>query len=154
MEVLNSMAPLFTMFAAIASACAIFIANGIAKSARDFEQNMVLNQREIELIGKALEKLAIYEVWCKSGGAGENINYHASNEVEYVSRDKAYKQIPIDVKCILIRLSSRSVMLESQLTQWEYGFIKEDGNGYSLEEHLISEKIRSLRTIRAGGLYC
>lgn len=152
-ETLNSMAPVFTMFAAIASALAIFNANEISRSVRDFQQNIILNQREIELIGKTLEKLAIYEIWCKSGGTGEGVNYHDSNEVEYASRDEAFVQIPIDVKFLLIQLSSRSVKLESQLTKWENGFIKKVGNSYLFEEHLISEKIQLLREIRAGGLY-
>lgn len=151
-EILNSMLPIFSMFAAIASTLAVFKANEIARSARDFQKNSILNQREIELIGKALEKLSIYDVWCKSGGAGENVNYHDSNETEYASRDGAFIQIPMDVKILLILLSSHSKKLESRLIEWEHDFIKKTGDCYNFEESLIGEKIRSLRAIRAGGL--
>lgn len=151
-DFLNSISPFFSAFAAIASFFAICKANDIAKTVRDFQKNSVLNSREIELIGKALEKLSIYDVWCKPNCSGQDVNYHESSEVEYSSRDDAFMQIPRDVKFILIQLSSHSEKLEELLSKWENGFISKIGNDYAFADELVSEKIKSLRSIRAGGL--
>lgn len=151
-EILNSIAPILSAIAAIASAFAVYKANEIAKAVRDFQKNSVLNHREIKLIGKALEKLNIYDVWCKPDSSGQDINYHDSSETEYNNRDDASMQIPRDVKFILIQLSSHSAKLESLLNEWEDGFIIKVGSDYTFTENLVSEKIKLLRTIRAGGL--
>jgi hypothetical protein len=149
---LESIAPIILAIAAIASAFAVFKANEIANAVERFQKNSVLNQREIELIGKALEKLCIYSVWCKLGGAGENVNYHDSNEVEYDSRGDATLQIPRDVKYIVIQLSAHSDTLQKKLEQWESGFITKLGNDYCFQEGLIQSKISELRSIRSDGL--
>lgn len=152
LDFLNTISPIFSALAAIASVFAVYKANEIAKTVRDFQKNSVLNSREIELIGKALEKLSIYDTWCKPNCSGEDVNYHQSNEVEYTTRDDATLQIPRDVKFILIQLSSHSEILEKLLIEWENGFIAKTGNDYAFIDELVSEKIQSLRSIRAGGL--
>ncbi|WP_379544248.1 hypothetical protein [Psychrobacter sp. R86515] len=151
-EVLKSIAPVISAIAAMTSAFAVFKANDIANTVKNFQRNTLLNQREIELIGKALEKLNIYSVWCKDDGAGNNVNYHDSNEIEYKSRDDAWSQIPKDVKFILIQLTSHSERLETLLLDWEKGFIHKVGESYRFEDSLVSAKIASLRSIRSGGL--
>jgi hypothetical protein len=151
-EILKSIAPIISAIAAIASVFAVFKANDIANTVKNFQRNTLLNQREIELIGKALEKLSIYSVWCKNDCAGNDVNYHDSNETEYTSRDDAWSQIPRDVKFILIQLTSHSERLETLLLDWEKGFINKSGESYSFEDSLVSEKIASLRSIRSGGL--
>jgi hypothetical protein len=151
-KLLESIAPIVSSIAAIASVFAVFKANELAKTVKDFQRNTLLNQREIELIGKALEKLNIYNVWCKEDGAGNDVNYHDSNETEYNTRDDAWSQIPRDVKFILIQLTSHSEKLESLLLKWEEGFILKSGESYHFNESLVSEKIQSLRSIRSGGL--
>jgi len=151
-KILELISPIISAIAAIASVVAVFKANDIANTVKDFQRNCLLNQREIELIGKALEKLNIYNVWCKPDGAGSDVNYHDSNEVEYSTRDEASSQIPRDVKFILIQLTSHSERLESLLINWESGFIIKIGDDYQFEDNLVSEKIKSLRAIRSGGL--
>ncbi|MBB1320447.1 hypothetical protein [Shewanella sp. SR43-8] len=151
-KILESIAPIVSSIAAIASFFAVLKANEIAKTVKYFQRNTLLNQREIELIGKALEKLNIYNVWCKEDSAGIDVNYHDSNETEYNSRDDACLQIPIDVKFILIQLTSHSEKLEFLLLKWEEGFILKSGKTYHFNESLVSEKIQSLRAIRSGGL--
>ena len=151
-DILKLLTPIFSVIAAIASVFAVFKANDIASTVKDFQRNTLLNQREIELIGKALEKLNIYSVWCKTDGAGNDVNYHYSNETKYKSRDDAWAQIPRDVKFILIQLTSHSERLESLLLNWEKGFIHKTGEVYHLEDGLVSTKIRSLRSIRSAGL--
>lgn len=151
-EILKSIAPIISAIAAIASVFAVFKANDIANTVKDFQRNTLLNQREIELIGKALEKLSIYSVWCKDDGAGNDVNYHDSSETEYESRDDAWSQIPRDVKFILIQLTSHSERLEALLLDWEKGFIHKIGESYHFEDSLVSAKITSLRSIRSGGL--
>jgi len=146
-ELINIIVPLFSMLAALASAYAVFKTNQIAKSARDFQKNTILNQRQIELVGKALEKLTIYNVWCKSGGAGDNINYHDSDETEYESRDEAFLKIPKDLKLILIKLSSYSKELEKQVNDFQKGFIINEGDDYFIDENKISEKVETLRVM-------
>ena len=151
-KILESISPIISAIAAIASAFAVFKANDIANTVKDFQKNSILNEREIELIGKALEKLNIYKVWCKTDAAGNDVNYHDSNETEYNTRDDAWSQIPRDVKFILIQLTSHSERLESLLTVWESDFIKRTGNDYHFEDSLVSDKIKSLRAILSGGL--
>lgn len=151
-EILKLIAPIISAIAAIASVFAVFKANDIANTVKDFQRNTLLNQREIELIGKALEKLCIYSVWCKDDGAGNDVNYHNSSETEYATRDDAWLQIPMDVKFILIQLTSHSERLETLLLEWEKGFIHKTGESYRFEDCLMAEKITSLRTIRSGGM--
>ena len=64
-ETVNSIFYVLSTIAAIASAFAIYRSNKTAKAVKNIQKNIILNQREIELIGKALEKLNIYNVWCK-----------------------------------------------------------------------------------------
>jgi hypothetical protein len=152
LKILESIAPIISAIAAIASVVAVFKANEIAKTVKNFQRNTLLNQREIELLGKALEKLSIYNAWCKTDSVGNDVNYHDSNETEYESRDDAWAQIPRDVKFILIQLSSHSERLESLLIEWEKGFITKAGESYSFDDSLVLQKIKYLRTIRSGGL--
>ena len=151
-EVLSLIIPLLSVFAALASAYAVFKANEIAVAVRRFQKNSILNQREIELLGRALEKLNIYDVWCKQDGSGSNVNYHNSNETEYVTRDDASNQIPRDIKFILIQLSSHSERLESLTSEWESDFIIMVANDYHIKDELVTEKIKQLRAILASGL--
>ncbi|WP_028863983.1 hypothetical protein [Psychromonas aquimarina] len=151
-ETINLFAPLLAAIATIASAVAVFKANEIAMAVKNFQKNSILNQRELELIGKALEKLSIYDAWCKPGAKGENVNYHESNESEYKARDEAEIQIPRDIKFILIQLSAHSDNLESQLDEWEENFIIKTGDNYFLDAAQIRNKILSLRSIRSCGL--
>ncbi|HDY7754593.1 TPA: hypothetical protein RQL25_004610 [Vibrio vulnificus] len=149
---LDSITPFVSAIAALASAFAVFKANDIALTAKNFHKNSVLNQRELELLGKAIEKLSIYDVWCKTGGAGESINYHDSNEVEYSSRDDATMQIPRDLKYLLIQLSAHSEELNAKLIEWESDFISKVGDSYMLKDELVPVKIKALREIRSGGM--
>jgi hypothetical protein len=146
------MAPVFTMFAAIASALAIFKANEIASSLKRFQRNSFLNRRELNLLNRALELLKIYEVWCTDNGAGSDVNFHDSNETSYESRDDAWSQIPRDIKFLLIQLSSHSNRLEQLLTEWEKGFLEKISSSYVLKDEQVKEKIKSLREIVSGGL--
>ncbi|WP_117235762.1 hypothetical protein [Vibrio maerlii] len=149
---LDSISPLVSAIAALASAFAVFKANDIAETVKNFHKNSVLNHRELELLGKALEKLSIYDVWCKTGGVGESVNYHDSNEVEYSSRDDATIQIPRDLKYLLIQLSAHSEDLNAKIVDWESNFISKVNDDYILKDELVSEKIKALREIRSGGM--
>ncbi|MEZ9131464.1 hypothetical protein [Vibrio breoganii] len=151
-NLIESIAPLVSAVATLASVFVVWKANGIANTAKNYQKNSLLNKREIELLGIILEKLSIYDAWCKQGASGENVNYHESNEVAYQSRDDAWSQIPRDVKFLLIQLSSHSEKLEKQLKEWESGFLVKMGSAYSFKEELIIERISSLREIRCGGL--
>lgn len=151
-NLIESVAPLVSAVAALASVFVVWKANGIANTAKNYQKNSLLNKREIELLGIILEKLSIYDAWCKQGASGENVNYHESNEVAYQSRDDAWSQIPRDVKFLLIQLSSHSEELEKQLKEWESGFVVKIDSEYSFKEELIIERISSLREIRCGGL--
>ncbi|MCG9559851.1 hypothetical protein [Vibrio kanaloae] len=141
-----------SLIAAVASAFAVYQANNIARSARDFHINSILSNRELELLGLALEKLNIFDVWCKSGGSGEDINFSESKISEYENRDDAYFDIPKDVKILVVQAASHSERLDEILKQWEKGFIKKVGDSYQLEESLLQKKIAELRDIIAGGL--
>ncbi|MEZ8437890.1 hypothetical protein AB6D90_15185 [Vibrio splendidus] len=149
---LDSITPFVSAIAALASAFAVFKANDIALTAKNFHKNSVLNKRELELLGKALEKLSIYDVWCKTGGAGKSINYHDSTEVQYSSRDVATIQIPRDLKYLLIQLSAHSEGLNAKLIEWESGFISKVDDDYMLKDELVPAKIKALREIRSGGM--
>ncbi|WP_318474442.1 hypothetical protein [Photobacterium leiognathi] len=151
-NLIESVAPIISAVAALASVFVVWKANEIANTAKNYQKNSLLNKREIELLGIILEKLSIYDAWCKQGASGEDVNYHESNEVEYQSRDDAWSQIPRDVKFLLIQLSSHSEKLEKLLKEWESDFIVKMGSTYSFNEELITEHIRSLREIRCGGL--
>ncbi|MBM4941647.1 hypothetical protein HYO29_22465 [Vibrio parahaemolyticus] len=151
-NLIESVAPIISAVAALASVFVVLKANEIANTAKNYQKNSLLNKREIELLGIILEKLSIYDAWCKQGASGENVNYHESNEVAYQSRDDAWSQIPRDVKFLLIQLSSHSEELEKLLKEWESGFVVKTGSTFSFKEELINERIRSLREIRSGGL--
>lgn len=147
-RILASFAPLLSAVAAIAA----FQANNISNALRRLQRNSILNQREIQLLNRALELLKIYEVWCTGNGAGSDVNFHDSNESNYKSRDDAWCQIPRDSKYILIQLSSHSERLEKLLSEWELGFINKVADSYALSDEQVKEKIGSLREIIAGGL--
>lgn len=151
-KIITSAVPLFAAIASIAAAIAAFQANRISSALKKFQRNSVLNQREIQLLNRALELLKIYEVWCKQDGVGSDVNFHDSKESNYNSRDDAWCQIPRDIKYILIQLSSHSENLENLLLNWEKGFIKKVSDSYSLEDEMIKEKIQSLRSIISNGL--
>ena len=151
-EVLSVIAFLLSAGAAIASFFANRKSNSTAEAVKNFQINSVLNQREIELIGQALERLNIYNVWCKQGASGQAINYHDSCENEYATRDEAWIRIPQDVKFILIQLCAHSEKLESLINCWEDGFMIKVGSSYRFEDNLVSEKIRSLRAVIYDGL--
>jgi len=151
-SVLTSLAPLLSAVAAIAAAIAAFQANAISRSLRRLQSNSILNQREIQMLNRALELLKIYEVWCADNGAGSDVNFHDSNESNYKTRDDAWSQIPRDIKFILIQLSSHSERLERLLSEWELGFIQRVADSYALKDEQVKEKISSLRAIVSGGL--
>ncbi len=151
-KLLASLAPLLSAVAAIAAAIAAFQANNISKSLKRLQRNSILNQREIQLLNRALELLKIYEVWCTDSGAGSDVNFHDSNESNYKSRDDAWSQIPRDIKYTLIQLSSHSERLENLLSRWEQGFINKVAESYALKDEQVKEKISSLREIISGGL--
>ena len=151
-KLLASLAPLLSAVAANAAAIAAFQANNISKSLKRLQRNSILNQREIQLLNRALELLKIYEVWCTDSGAGSDVNFHDSNESNYKSRDDACSQIPRDIKYILIQLSSHSERLENLLSRWEQGFINKVAESYALKDEQVKEKISSLREIISGGL--
>jgi hypothetical protein len=152
MEILAELAPFLSAIAAISAAIAAFKANEISSAVRKLQRNSVLNQREINYLNRVLELLKIYDVWCKEGGAGADINFHDSKESNYSSRDDAWNQIPRDIKYIIIQLSSHSERLESLLTEWEEGFIEKVSDSYSLKDEKVKEKIQLLRSIVADGL--
>ncbi|MEZ9778609.1 hypothetical protein [Vibrio sp. 10N.261.54.A5] len=139
------------MAAAIA-AIAAFKANEISGALKKLQKNSILNQREIQLLNRALELLKIYEVWCTNNGAGSNVNFHESKESNYDTRDDAWSQIPRDIKYVLIQLSSHSERLEQLLSEWELGFIEKAADTYIIKDEGVKEKIKSLREIVAGGL--
>lgn len=151
-EIIESLAPVLSAIAAIAAAVAAFNANRISNALKRLQKNSILNQRELQLLNRALELLKIYDVWCKEDGAGSDVNFHDSKESNYDSRDDAWIQIPRDVKFILIQLSSHSERLESLLSEWEKCFITKIGGSYSLQDKQVKEKIKSLREIVSGGL--
>lgn len=144
--------PLLSAVAAIASAFAACNANKISKALQRLQKNSILNQREIELLSRALELLKVYDVWCKPDGAGNDVNFHDSKESNYSSRDDAWTQIPRDIKFLIIQLSSHSSRLELLLSEWESGFINKAGDSYHLNDKLVTAKISSLRDILSGGL--
>lgn len=149
---LTSLAPLLSAVAAFAAAIAAFQANQISNALKRLQRNGILNQREIQLLNRALELLKIYDVWCTESGAGSDVNFHESNESNYNTRDDAWSQIPRDIKFILIQLSSHSECLEQLLSEWEHGFIEKVADSYSLKDERVKEKIKYLRAIVAGGL--
>ena len=151
-SLITSMSPLLAAIAAVAAAIAAFKANEISGALTRLQKNSILNQREIQLLNRALELLKIYDVWCTDDGAGADVNFHDSKESKYNSRDDAWSQIPRDIKFILIQLSSHSERLEELLSEWEHGFIEKSVDTYILNDESIKEKIRSLREIVSGGL--
>lgn len=151
-KIINALAPLLAAIAAVAAAIAAFKANEISDALKRLQKNSILNQREIQLLNRALELLKIYEVWCTDDGAGSNVNFHDSKESNYDSRDDAWSQIPRDIKFILIQLSSHSARLESLLSEWEQGFIEKIGDAYAIKDEQVKDKIKSLREIVSGGL--
>lgn len=151
-KVLVSLVPMLSAIAAIAAAVAAFKANEISSSLRRLQRNSILNQQEIQLLSRILELLKIYDVWCRDDGAGSDLNFHNSKESNYDSRDDASSQIPRDIKYILVQISSHSESLEYLLNKWEEDFVIKVGNSYELREDMIKEKIKSLRSIIAGGI--
>lgn len=149
-ETVNSIFYFLSAGAAIASVFAICRANKTAKAVKNIQKNIILNHREIELIGKALEKLNIYNVWCKQDASGQDINYHDSDETEYETRDDAEMKIPRDVKFILIKLCAHSEELATLIKKWEDGFITKVGDSYCFDDSLVSKKIGCLRVIRCS----
>ncbi len=152
-SILTSLVPLLSAVAAISAAFAAFKANQISRALMSLQRNGILNQREIQLLHRALELLKTYDVWCTDDGAGSDVNFHDSKESNYNSRDEASSQIPRDIKYILIQLSSHSERLEHLLSGWESGFIQKLGDSYFLEGEQVKEKIKSLRDILSGGLF-
>lgn len=148
----TSMAPLLAAIAAVAAAIAAFKANQISGALRRLQKNSILNQREIQLLNRALELLKIYDVWCKEDGAGADVNFHDSKESNYSTRDDAWSQIPRDIKFILIQLSSHSERLEEQLSEWEVEFLEKTADTYSLRDEKVKDKIQSLRDIISSSL--
>ena len=120
-KIVNALAPLLAAIAAVAAAIAAFKANEISGALKRLQKNTILNQREIQLLNRALELLKIYEDWCTDNGAGNNVNFHDSKESNYDTRDDAWSQIPRDIKYVLIQLSSHSERLEQLLSEWELG---------------------------------
>lgn len=151
-SLITAISPLLAAIAAIAAAIAAFKANEISGALKRLQKNSILNQREIQLLNRALELLKIYDVWCKEDGAGSDVNFHDSKESTYNTRDEAWSQIPRDIKFILIQLSSHSERLEQLLSEWELGFIEKMADTYILKEENVKEKIKSLRDIVSGGL--
>jgi len=151
-SLITAISPLLAAIAAIAAAIAAFKANEISGALKRLQNNSILNQREIQLLNRALELLKIYDVWCKEDGAGSDVNFHDSKESTYNTRDEAWGQIPRDIKFILIQLSSHSERLEQLLSEWELGFIEKMADTYILKEENVKEKIKSLRDIVSGGL--
>lgn len=151
-KLMTSLAPLLSAAAAIAAAFAAFKANEISTALKRLQRNSILNQREIQLLSRALELLNIYDVWCKKDGSGSSVNFHDSNESNYRTRDDASGQIPRDIKYIIIQLSSHSERLEYLLTEWERDFIVKVSNSYILQDKMVKEKIKLLREILSGGL--
>jgi len=151
-NLLTSTAPLLAAIAAIAAAIAAFKANEISGALNRLQKNSILNQREIQLLNRALELLKIYEVWCTDDGYGSDVNFHESKESNYDSRDDAWSQIPRDIKFILIQFSSHSERLENLLSEWERGFIEKSSDTYTLRDEIVKEKIKSLREIVSSGL--
>jgi hypothetical protein len=151
-KIINALAPLLAAIAAVAAAIAAFKANEISGALKRLQKNSILNQREVQLLNRALELLKIYEVWCTDNGAGNNVNFHDSKESNYDTRDDAWSQIPRDIKYVLIQLSSHSERLEQLLSEWELGFIEKTADTYTIKAENVKEKIKSLREIVAGGL--
>lgn len=151
-KLINALAPLLAAIAAVAAAIAAFKANEISGALKRLQKDSILNQREIQLLNRALELLKIYEVWCTENGAGNNVNFHDSKESNYSTREDAFSQIPRDIKFILIRLSSHSARLENMLSEWEQGFIEKSLDTYTIQDEKVKEKIKSLREIVSGGL--
>lgn len=151
-KIITSLAPFLSAVAVIAAAIAAFKANEISSTLKRLQRNSILNQREIQFLNRALELLKIYDVWCKQGGAGSDVNFHDSKESSYSTRDDAWSQIPRDIKYILIQLSSHSERLENLLLEWENGFIEKVSDSYSLKDEMVAEKIQSLRNIISGEL--
>lgn len=151
-KIINALAPLLSAIAAVAAAIAALKANEISRALKRLQKNSILNQREIQLLNRALELLKIYEVWCIDNGAGNDVNFHDSKESNYDTRDDAWSQIPRDIKYVLIQLSSHSERLERLLSEWELGFIEKTADTYTIKDGNIKEKIKSLREIVAGGL--
>ncbi|TQP91961.1 hypothetical protein FLL87_06885 [Vibrio cholerae] len=151
-KLITAFAPLLSAVAAIAAAFAAFKANEISSALKKLQRNSILNQREIQLLSRALELLNIYDVWCKENGAGSSVNFHDSKESNYDTRDDAWSQIPRDIKYIIIQLSSHSERLEYLLTEWERDFIVQVSDSYHLNDDMVKEKIKSLREILSGGL--
>lgn len=146
-EIVNYIFYFISASAALASAIAIRKANKIAKAVQESQKNSNLNQREIELIGRILEKLNIYNVWCKQDALGQDINYHDSDETEYDTRDDAEMKIPKDVKLLLIKLHAHSEELAVSIKKWEDGFIIKVDDSYCFNESLVLKKMESLRDI-------
>lgn len=151
-KIITSLAPFLSAVAVIAAAIAAFKANEISSTLKRLQRNSILNQREIQFLNRALELLKIYDVWCKQGGAGSDVNFHDSKKSSYSTRDDAWSQIPRDIKYILIQLSSHSERLENLLLEWENGFIEKVSDLYSLKDEMVAEKIQSLRNIISGEL--
>lgn len=151
-SMITSISPLLAAIAAVAAAVAAFKANEISGALKRLQKNSILNQREIQLLNRALELLKIYDVWCTDSGAGSEVNFHDSKESNYNSRDDAWSQIPRDIKFVLIQLSSHSERLDALLSEWECGFIEKSEDTYILKDESVKEKIKSLREIFAGGL--
>lgn len=151
-KIINALAPLLAAIAAVAAAIAAFKANEISGALKRLQKNSILNQREVQLLNRALELLKIYEVWCTDNGTGNNVNFHDSKESNYDTRDDAWSQIPRDIKYVLIQLSSHSERLEQLLSEWELGFIEKTADTYTIKDENVKEKIKSLREIVAGGL--
>ena len=146
-EIVNYIFYFISASAALASAIAIRKANKISKAVQESQKNSNLNQREIELIGRILEKLNIYNVWCKQDALGQDINYHDSDETEYDTRDDAEMKIPKDVKLLLIKLHAHSEELAVSIKKWEDGFIIKVDDSYCFNESLVLKKMESLRDI-------
>lgn len=151
-NLITSISPLLGAIAAIAAAFAAFKANEISAALKRIQKNGILNQREIQLLNRALELLKIYDVWCTDNGAGSDVNFHESKESGYNSRDDAWLQIPRDIKFILIQLSSHSEGLEKLLSEWEREFIEKSSDTYTIRDEKVKDKIRSLREIVSLGL--
>lgn len=151
-KIIVSLAPILSAIAAIAAAVAAFKANEISNALKRLQRNSILNQQEIQLLNRTLELLKIYDVWCRDDGAGSDLNFHDSKESNYSTRDDAWSQIPRDIKFILVQLSSHSDRLEDLLNEWEKGFVIKVADSYALQESMIKEKIKSLRSITSEGL--
>lgn len=137
-----------TCIATIASAFAIYKTSEISKSIIKFNKKILVNDREIKLAGEILEKLYIYNIWCKNDGLTSEINFYEGGEHSYNSRDEAFSKIPIDIKIIIVKLSSHSKVLEEKLLSFENNFIQPLEDSYVINEDKITEKIKSFREIK------